>query len=808
MGSCVSIDSTKYVEVIRRTDGEIISTEGHYYRFFGNVIEKKKLELKMNEYIMVENIRNPKNGHTKWIIRGPILYTPSDIYEKIDGGKRNAFELSITEYIILSTPYPKHGDKQKRLVEGPVIYIPDDPYETIIENKKFEKISLTLYEYVVTRNIETNERNIIRGPGLFGKDPYIEYSDKKNIMIIPKYKYLIATDTKTGKKYIIEGENTIDPEPYTEYSNIFDQLLLSKTQYIIESDIDDNKKVIEGEIRFTPDPYNKYSAILEKVKLNENHFIIVTNTLDGKKYNIFGPRLFTPGPYEVMEKDANNNIIINNKLDLLATEYVRILNRVTGVVRMERGPKTICREVFEEVGEKKNLIVMNNSQYLYVTHKDTGVIDIIEGPSTICPGPHDEFSNIFNVISLTKQEYIYIKDELTGIIRVEKGPAKVILKQYEKTINTVQKAIEINEHNAVIIKNIITGSYELITMDETPRTFIPSHEQEIISIEKKYILEKHEVMIIVDKDGNYNIMRGGDDTCSFFLPPYCKFLTQKWSKDLQKNHQSVIEISKFDMRTQYMDFEFTIRTSDSVEILVDLNFCWQIIDIEKMILRTNDAPQDVCQHAMSQILTATSKKDMEDFMLNFSEIIQNAVDKNDPFFTERGISVIRIEITNRRCKDDDIEKQFQSLIKEKAEKIRKQKQQEAENSCNITKIEGDIEIEKKQGDLFRVKKSYMHDNAKSDGLADGQKVAGFIESLPDDITPEKLSLWNKLIDIEYQKFLAEHHTRRIEALSKSQNVIITKDELAYMDTHKTFITSENANNKTLLHINMEDKNKK
>src|SRR5690606_17787565 len=113
--------------------------------------------------------------------------------------------------------------------------------------------------------------------------------------------------------------------------------------------------------------------------------------------------------------------------------------------------------------------------------------------------------------------------------------------------------------------------------------FFPSPTQEVVNVQKKIRLEQHECMVIVDKDGKYVYHRGNNETRSFFVPPYCHILEQTWSVDLQKSKSEVMKVSRFDLRPQYMDFEFLIRTRDNVEILIDLNFYWQIIDLPRMV---------------------------------------------------------------------------------------------------------------------------------------------------------------------------------------------------------------------------------
>merc|ERR1712146_852076 len=71
-----------------------------------------------------------------------------------------------------------------------------------------------------------------------------------------------------------------------------------------------------------------------------------------------------------------------------------------------------------------------------------------------------------------------------------------------------------------------------------------------------------------------------------------------------------------------MQYEFTCRTVDNVELVVDVSFYWAIIDIQKMIMCTADAPGDICTHARSKIIQSVSNKTLMEFLKDFNEIIR------------------------------------------------------------------------------------------------------------------------------------------------------------------------------------------
>jgi len=515
----------------------------------------------------------------------------------------------------------------------------------------------------------------------------------------------------------------------------------------------DIMQIIAGPCLFQPnDPYDEIiGEVRKKVVLKKNNYLIITDK-DGNKRVEVGPQLYTPQIYEKFE-----NVI--NMVNLTETEYVVVENRETGERRVEVGQQLFCPGPYDKMSEKKKMAVLNDNQYIYVTHTDTGSFDIVQGPTKFTPGPYDSISNVQKKIALQLDEYMKVVDNNSGIIRVIKGPATVVLKQYENTMGDVTKAIEINEHNAAYILDTQTGDYSLIEMEDEPFMFFPSEVQQVVEKREKLRLEKHEVVVIVDKTGKYIFKYGREEDSAFFVPPYCHLLTQEWSTDLEKDHQNVAHMSRFDLRPQYMNFKFMIRTSDNVEIFIILNFYWQILDVEKMVSTTEDAPEDICKHAMSQILSDASRKTMQEFMESFNEVVQGAISKDDGFYDERGVRIIRVEITGRRCKEDAVEQNFQAIIKEKTERIRKLEEKTGENEVVVRDLEGKLKAEDLKGMLIAKQRDYMRAEAKADGESDADKIKNFFDNLPEGLDEaQKMTI-----------FMDKQNTERVQIVSEKIN---------------------------------------
>lgn len=265
-------------------------------------------------------------------------------------------------------------------------------------------------------------------------------------------------------------------------------------------------------------------------------------------------------------------------------------------------------------------------------------------------------------------------------------------------------------------------------------------------------------MILIDKDGQH-ILKNGLKDKSFFIHPYQQIYTQQWSNDLKKDHGSTVQVDRFDTRNQYMDYEFLVRTADNVEIILDVSIFWQITDLYKLVLVTQDPPEDICNHTRSEILSQVSKYNMKEFMeLPNNQLIASVnSDKDDTFFESRGVNVIRVEVLQKRCKDPEIQKIFKQIIDEKTNRIKNIEKQEADNEIKLRELNGRIEAEKLNGTLVKIKKENERQENQADGIAEGSRIQNFIGNLGDDVPLEK----------KLQIYFDIQNTKRLELLSQS-----------------------------------------
>jgi regulator of protease activity HflC (stomatin/prohibitin superfamily) len=384
--------------------------------------------------------------------------------------------------------------------------------------------------------------------------------------------------------------------------------------------------------------------------------------------------------------------------------------------------------------------------------------------------PFEEASKIYDSLSLNFSQYVMIQHSITGVIRIEKGPAKVLLVPFEEFIrdidaNIIRNALTADANNAIHIRDIVTGKEELIT--ENQLYFPDSPNIHIIGRKPLIKLASYERMVIMDRESNL-IFKTGETSPGFFLPPFCKILTQNWSlgKEGQKK-----EISVFDCRFNDMDFNFSVRTNDNVEILMSVNIYWKITNFEKLFKSTSDPPQDICNQVRSQILNVASKMTTKDLMEYSSlEMVQQILNLDPEFWICRGMHIVRVNLTEKKCSDPEVDKTYRQVIEQKILRVRNLEAQRGQNDKKIAEIEGNILLETENYKLLEKKMANMQMENETKGRADGERIHMFFTGLGEDLAAEE----------KMKVFLELQRTERIKMVTaKVNNLYVTPADVDF-----------------------------
>jgi regulator of protease activity HflC (stomatin/prohibitin superfamily) len=409
--------------------------------------------------------------------------------------------------------------------------------------------------------------------------------------------------------------------------------------------------------------------------------------------------------------------------------------------KVVNGPGVFISKPFEKTRRRKGISI-EPTKYLRITNKLSGELHNEIGPAFYFLKTNEVVSETLEVIPLEKNQYIRLLNTLTGVIRVERGETTVYLKSTEKIIQNVADGINIDEHTAVIVRDLASGQLNLII---EPQVFIPAENQEIIRVEKRIRLEDHETVVIKDKLGKYTFRKGIDSDRSFFLDPYSELVKFHWSTGLHKDKRG-LEITQIDMRPKFMWYEFEARTQDNVELILGITFFWQIIDVESMIKTTDDIPGDICSHARSAIIQSVSRVTLESFLAEFNMVVHNAVlGVEDIFYKDRGVKLHSVEVRSISCKDVDTQRVLQEIIRETTNRLNRLQIQESENEVKIKQMNGEIESEEMKRKLLEIQRQNLQIAAETQGEAEAKRVKAFFDGLGDKLnSSDAVSIFNTL----------------------------------------------------------------
>lgn len=405
------------------------------------------------------------------------------------------------------------------------------------------------------------------------------------------------------------------------------------------------------------------------------------------------------------------------------------------------GPGVFLSQPFQRVLRRKG-ITLGPTDYLRVRDTLTGEMHNELGPKLYFPGASEEVVKQLSAIPLEQNQYVRLIDTRTGIIRVERGENSVYLNPTEKVLEDVQEGVNIDEHTAVVIRDIQTGQMELVT---EPQVFIPASNQEVTEVRRRIRLEDHETVVIKDSEGKYIFRRGTDAKRSFFLDPYSDLVQMHWSTGLHKEKRS-LTITQIDLRPKFMWYEFETRTQDNVELILGITFFWQIMDVEVMIRATDDTPGDICSHARSAIIQSVSQVSLEKFLSSFNTIIHQAVlEADSTFYDERGVKLHAVEVRSIACKDQETQRILQEIIQETTNRINLLQKQESENEVRLRQIDGEIEAEGLRRRLLEARRENVRAEALMEGEGEAAKVGAFFEGLGDLVSvADKVAIFNTL----------------------------------------------------------------
>jgi len=206
-------------------------------------------------------------------------------------------------------------------------------------------------------------------------------------------------------------------------------------------------------------------------------------------------------------------------------------------------------------------------------------------------------------------------------------------------------------------------------------------------------------------------------------------------KHIINNKKSVafkVPVEKIDTRTQYAFFEYNVRTSDKVELLLEGTILWQVVDVPKMFSQTPDPRGDVWYHVRQRLIQAISRVTLEQFMDTFSDLTAKVIE-NDSYYEQRGLQMHEVSVIRYECANPSDQIVLQQIIQETTKRMNQLTAQNSKNDVDRAAMEGEIDLEKQRTKLLEVKASNDKVNAMASGEADGLKLATSVTKFVDAI---------------------------------------------------------------------------
>merc|ERR1711920_580741 len=232
---------------------------------------------------------------------------------------------------------------------------------------------------------------------------------------------------------------------------------------------------------------------------------------------------------------------------------------------------------------------------------------------------------------------------------------------------------------------------------------------------------------------------------SFFLQPYSEVVQLWWSSGLRRKNRD-LKIQRFDCRAQYMWFEFDCRTSDNVELILEVTMFWDVLDLPQLIRSTGNLPGDIYNQIRSQFIKHVANVTLKNFMKDLHSI-SDAIFKEDPgFYEARGTYPHSLEVTRYACKDERTSEVLQQIIEETTNRLNRLSKAEGENEVNLFKVQGQLGQEKINGALLEIKQQHQQGEAKAQGAAEAERVAAFVKGL-EQVVPkqeDRMQMWRTL----------------------------------------------------------------
>lgn len=259
---------------------------------------------------------------------------------------------------------------QRFVVNGPTVFFA----RPLLRIERRKALILGPTDYLRIRNILTGELRNEGGPGLYFLDANEEIAKRLSAIPLKRNQYVKIIDQRTALIRMVRGEALVYLGPTED--------LLGKVE--------------------------------EGININDESAVVVRNVETGQSQLITEPQVFFPA--------ANQDIVALCKPILLKqNQYVKLIDRSTGEIRVVRGERSFYLEPTEEILSNIQAGV-NVDEHTAALIRDTesGQLALITEPQVFIPGPNQEVIELRQRILLEDHEAVVVKERL-GQYQIRRG---------------------------------------------------------------------------------------------------------------------------------------------------------------------------------------------------------------------------------------------------------------------------------------------------------------------------------------------------------------------------------------------------
>lgn len=380
-----------------------------------------------------------------------------------------------------------------------------------------------------------------------------------------------------------------------------------------------------------------------------------------------------------MSTDTPTTYLLTNN------QFIHVLNKNNGQLRLVEGPVRLTLESFEEQdGPTYEKIILRDLQYVNIYNpfdqkqgkNMEGVVKQVRGPAYFSLYPGEQITEIKIASSLTKDTGIYIRNIKTGEVRLEVGP-KILYLSVEEEV--YQKELSEKERRAIKLPPNYS-MHRAIRLELQAGEVVQLYDRESSRVEmgpKRVFLQPFERPRIVVLSGQ----------------------TPKVPGILVK---SVITTSP-----SFLSDMFSVRTKDNALLKLHVRYKQRFnIDPTNLgkLFSVNDFIGYASETLASEIRAEAAKRDFEEFHTNATAIVKAAVFGGETTrLFDNGFEIFAVDIKQVVPEDAEIESKLQEAISNNMDLYVKKLIQTAELQAKKEFIAGKKVIEEERQQLIAKK---------------------------------------------------------------------------------------------------------